>query len=518
MYCSGQFRVLLLTAAMLLPGTVFVLAQSAQSPDKTQADNTEVHLRWGARPGVARYRLQLASDSAFADIVFDRVIAGNDYEIKDLFAGRYFWRVAPLTGKLGEFSSAGSIEVRKQTLVESLTPLQKTRPINDSSGTNTASLIIARGGWRAAVGDIAHPLLAHLRSPASLDLVGINSEGVMFALDASSGVALWSTGRGNFDSTRAASGSSAVLLARSRSGLDNLVVLAGVNVTAIEGVTGRELWRTTLPAAASSGTIVSDNRSAKILVVDNSSPRLFVLDANNGHLLNQVRLPHRVVGGPVTLLGQGRVVFAYDTGQVEIRDFAGAVVRSGDAGSPATTAPLFIKDRRGDFILLGTRGGLTALAADELSPLGMVAIKDDAPRGALAAADLNGDGSPEVIMMTDRGRVIAVSGADGKILWEATVGNEGQSVAFADIDGDRVLDVVLAGGQSFALALSGRDGSVVWKDNEAPVVVANHSVALAPRSIVAMPYGSGALLIAADPARTGLRAVEFPKGSAPLNH
>ena len=326
MYCSGHFRVLLLIAVMLLSGTVFVLAQSAQL---TQADNTEVHLRWGARPGVARYRLQLASDGAFADIVFDRVVAGNDYEITDLLPGRYFWRVAPLTGKLGEFSSTGSIEVRKQTPPESPTPLQKTRPINDSSRTNTANPIVARGGWRAAVGDIAHPLLAHLRSPASLDLVGINSEGVMFALEASSGVALWSTGRGNLDSTRVAS---TLLLARARSGLDNLVVLAGVNVTAIEGVSGRELWRTTLPAAASSGAIVSDNRSTKILVVDNSSPRLFILDANNGHLLNQVRLPHRVVGGPVTLVGQGRAVFAYDTGQIEVRDFAGAVVRRRTAG------------------------------------------------------------------------------------------------------------------------------------------------------------------------------------------
>ena len=448
---------------MLLPGTVFVLAQTAPSPDNVQTNNTAVHLRWGARPGVARYRLQLASDSAFADIVFDGVVAGNDYQIKDLSPGRYFWRIAPLTGKLGDFSSAGSIEVRKRILPESPTPPQNTPPINDSSRIRSgpASPIVVRGGWRAAVGDIAHPLLAHLRSPASLDLVGLNSEGVMFALDASSGVALWSTGRGKLASTRVASGSSAVLLLRSRSGLDNLVVLSGVNVTAIEGVSGRELWRTTLPAAASSGAIVSDNRSAKILVVDNSSPRLFILDANNGNLLNQVRLPHRVVGGPVTLVGQGRVVFAYDTGQVEIRDFTGAVVRSGDAGSPATTPPLFISDRRGDFVLVGTRGGLTALTADELSPLGMVATKDDVPRGALAAEDLNGDGSPEVIMMTDHGRVIAVSGADGKILWEASVGNEGQSVAFADVDGDRVIDVVLAGGQSFALALSGRDGSVV---------------------------------------------------------
>lgn len=504
---------------MLLPGTVFVLAQTA--PPNSQTNNTEVHLRWGSRPGVSRYRLQLASDSAFADIVFDRVVAGNEYQIQDLPAGRYFWRVAALTAKLGEFSSAGSIDVTKATLSESPPPRQNISPINDSSRTRpvTASPIVVRGGWRAAVGDIAHPLLAHLRSPARLDLVGLNGDGVMFALDASSGVALWTSGRRTADSKLAAPGSSAVLLLRSRSGLDNLVALSGVDVAEIEGASGRQLWRTRLPAAASSGTVVSDSRSAEILLVDNSSPRVFILDANNGNLVNQFRLPHRVVGAPVNLVGQraGRVVFAYDTGQVEIRDFAGTVVRSGDAGSPATTPPLFIRDPRGDFILVGTRGGLTALTADELTPLGMVAIKDDVPRGTLAAEDLNGDGSPEVIMMTERGRVIAVSGAEGKILWEASVGNEGQSVAFADVDGDRVLDVVLAGGQSFALALSGRDGSVVWKDNEPPAVVANHSVSLAPRSIVAVPYGSGALLIAGDPSRTGLRALEFPKGSA-SNH
>src|SRR5882672_6248660 len=108
MYCSGHFRALLLLSAMLLPGFA-VFAQ--RTPPNSQTDNTEVHLHWGARPGVARYRLQLASDSAFADILFDRVVAGNDYQIKDLSPGRYFWRVAPLTDRLGDFSSAAVIAV-----------------------------------------------------------------------------------------------------------------------------------------------------------------------------------------------------------------------------------------------------------------------------------------------------------------------------------------------------------------------------------------------------------------------
>lgn len=527
MSCSIHFRGLLLLAALLLPGAVSVTAHSAPFQSNSQANSTEVHLRWGPRPGVSRYRLQLAGDLAFDDILFDRVISGNEYEIKDLSPGRYFWRIAPLTNRLGEFSSIEAIEVRKEvrnevrkTFPESSTPRPAPTPVNSSSPNRlaTAGPIVTRGGWRTAVGDISHPVLAHLRSSSTLDLVGVNTEGVVFALDASSGVALWSTGRRPADKARSGSGSSAVLLFRSRSGLDNLVVLSGLSVTAIEGASGRQLWQAVLPAVASSGTVISDDHSAELLLIDNSLSRLTILSANNGALLNQIKLPHRVVGAPVTLdtPGAGRVAFAYDTGQIEIRDLAGAVVRSGDAASPATTPPLLIRAGRGDFILVGTRRGLIALTADTLSPLGMVSIKEDAPRGTLAAGDLNGDGTSDVIMLTDRGRVVAVNAADGKTIWEATVGNEAQTIAFADVNGDHVLDVVLDGGQSFALALSGRDGSVVWKDSEVPGLAANHSNASAPRSIVAMSFGSGLLLIAADPSHTSLRALEFPMGAAPL--
>jgi len=141
-------------------------------------------------------------------------------------------------------------------------------------------------------------MLAHLRTPAKLDLVGVNSDGVVFALDATSGVALWSTARRPMDSKRFVSGSAAVFLLRSRSGLDDVIRMSGVDVTSIEGTNGRELWRTTLPAAASSGMVIND-KGSRILLVDNSGPRLFLLDALTGNLLSQVKLPHRVVGAPV---------------------------------------------------------------------------------------------------------------------------------------------------------------------------------------------------------------------------
>ena len=514
MYCSGHFRVLLLIAALSsgLPVASSVLAQG--TPGSPQ-NGTEVQLRWGARPGVTRYRLQLATDGSFSDIMFDRVVTGNEYKVEGLDPGRYFWRIAPLTNRRGDFSSAGVIEVSRIVPRPTPTPRPTIQSVKDPVKINPT---VPRGGWRAAVGDIAHPVLAHLRSNTELDLVGINSDGVIYALEAKSGVALWSTGRRTANSKLVLPGSATVVLVRARSGLDNVVALSATSVTAIEGSTGRELWKTTLPAAAFSATVVSGNHSQAILVIDNSLQRLFTLDAVNGNLQPQIKLPHRVVGAPVVLPGQstGQIAIAYDTGQIEIRNMAGSLVRSGDAGSPATTPPLFIRGRGGDFILVGTRGGLTALTAGELKPVGMVAIKDDRPRGTLAAEDLDGDGSPEVFMMTDRGRLIAVSGADGQPIWEAIVGNDAQSVAFAEVDADRVLDVVVAGGQGFALVLSGKDGSVVWKDKEQPVLAANHSVALASRSIIAMRYGAGTLLIAGDPSRTGLRALEFPKPTAPL--
>lgn len=504
---------LLLSVVILLSAWAVTFPTFAQIAPAPNVQGTEVDLRWGSQAGAARYRLQLATDRSFADILFDRVISGNEYKVTGLEPGRYFWRVAPLTNRLGEFSSAGVFEVSRITTRPSPTPRTS---INNPNSDRPANPILARGGWRAAVGDIAHPVLAHLRFREKPDLIGMNSEGVIFALDAASGVAIWSTGRRAAKSN--ISGQAGVVVLPSRSGLDNAVAFSGASVSAIEGTSGRELWRTTLPAPAMNATVVSDNRSQTILFIDNSLQRMFTLDALNGTLLSQIRLSRRVVGAPVVMTGHGsgQVVIALDSGRIEVRSMAGDIVRSGDAGSRATTSPLLVKGPRGDLILVGTRAGLTALNASDLNPLGMVAIKDDTPRGTLAAADLDGDGSMEVIMMTEHGRVIAVSGADGKTIWDAMAGNDAQAVAFADVNADRIVDVVVAGGQSFALVLSGKDGSVLWKDSEPAGSVANHSINLAPRSIITMRYGAGALLIAADSSRTGLRALEFPKGSAPL--
>ena len=521
MFCHRHLSLFILTAATLLlaglpahsNGSTFGRNPSSSATPAGQL--TKAHLRWGARPGVVRYRLQLASDREFTDIIFDRVVSGNEYEVSDLVPGRYFWRVAALSNKPLQFSSAGVIDVspaiqKPDPRADLMSPRQ---PINARTpNPTTASRVASGDGWRALIGEVSGPALAHLRSANALDLVAVNNAGVVYALDADSGVALW-TARPRPQQTgspRVGAAPIAPLIVTSRTGLDNVVVLANGTVRALDGASGRELWRTALPAPASGGVALD----SELFIIDNSLQRLFLIDSLTGKLSAQTELPSRAFGAPVAFDhgGQRGVMIAFENGRLEFRDVAGKTIRSGNAGSPATTKPLFVSGPRGGLVLLGTRGGLTAFEGEDLRALGRVALKDDPPRGTLSAADLFGDGVAEVIMLTEHGRVVAVNAVDGKILWESSGTNDAQSVAFADVDGDRVLDILVASGQTFAMALSGRDGSVVWKEDE-PALAANHAISLAPRSMLAAPHSSGILLIGIDPSRIGLRAVAFPRGT-----
>jgi len=499
---SNHVRILLLGVFVALSGNAAGL--TAQPQQATQA-NTTVHLRWGVRPGVFRYRLQLANDSTFRDIVFDRVVNGNDATVDDLSPGRYFWRVASLTTKLGEFSSAGVVEVQAPGKAVGPTNNQSKPPVVP---TNT---IKATGGWHTAVGDVSQLVIAHLHSADRFDVVGTNSDGVTYALDAATGVALWSARANIIGSGGSAPG--APLVISTRAGLADIAIFAGTSLSRIEGSTGRELWRANLPFPVTSGVVLGE---AKLALIDNSLQRLMILDSRDGRLIAQANLPARVVRAPKAIPLQTGFILAYDTGRVEIRNSGGVLLRSGDAGSAATTAPIFIRSASGELILVGTRDGLTAMTASELSPLGRVALANDAPRGVLMAQDLDGDGNVEVIMNTFRGHVVAVNAKDGRILWDVASDAQAISFAFADINGDHVLDVFVAGGQSFAVALSGRDGSTLWKESPS-LPIANHVTAGDSRAVVAVPFGSGALLIGVETSRAGVRAVGFSRAEVRPN-
>ena len=89
----------LLTHALLLalvgPASL-AQVKTRQTPRQV---GPSILVRWQGKPGVERYRLQLATDETFKDIVFDQAVVGRQHVVKELPPGNYFWRVAPAAGE-----------------------------------------------------------------------------------------------------------------------------------------------------------------------------------------------------------------------------------------------------------------------------------------------------------------------------------------------------------------------------------------------------------------------------------
>jgi outer membrane protein assembly factor BamB len=208
------------------------------------------------------------------------------------------------------------------------------------------------------------------------------------------------------------------------------------------------------------------------------------------------------------------VLLALNNGKLDVRNPAGDSTLSIKLDAALTTAPLIVRAPRGQIVMIGTESGLVALSAADLEPLWRVATEGDAPQGVLAATDLDGDGADEVVMITRRGRVVAVNTASGKIRWYTEGASDAAGAAFADVNGDGTPDVLVAGGKDFALGFSGRDGTLIWKAEETNARAIALDSTARPRSLLAGQFGgSTILLVGADPARTGLRAVGLPAGA-----
>lgn len=507
-----RFFLLLLVFIAITPAPN-IIAQSDQPA--TQA-KTSLHLRWSGQQGVLRYRLQLAKDEQFKDIVFDRAVFGTEYVVTELGPGRYFWRVAPAVKETGTFSPARPIEiVEGGTSGGSST--ETTRP-------TTALLPASNAGWRTTTGAIARPLIAHLRSTSIYDIVGVNTDGMVYGLDGATGVALWA-GRFRPNAKRGEpTGNSGAptftpVLIDGRGGLANVVGAFEGGVRALEGATGKEVWRTTLKDRAVYGAVaIPEGGGAKtLLIASDNTPTLTVLNAETGQIISETQLDGAVIAAPTAFpLGSGNaVVLALEGGELDMRSSSGERVRFVKMDTKLTTPPLIVNAPRGTLVLVGSESGLITLTAADFKPIGRIATEGDAPAGVLAAADLDADGAPEILMLTRRGRLVSISTTDGKIKWYTSGATDAASSAFADLNSDGVLDVLVAAGQDFARGFSGRDGSLLWKAEEDSKSAATASAPSQARALVTGTFGDGlnALAVGTDTAGTGLRAVGLPKDS-----
>lgn len=61
-------------------------------------------IQWNKQKGVTRYRLQIAIDERFRDVVFDTPIKGERYVVNSLPSGHYYWRVMPVGSRWDSYS------------------------------------------------------------------------------------------------------------------------------------------------------------------------------------------------------------------------------------------------------------------------------------------------------------------------------------------------------------------------------------------------------------------------------
>jgi outer membrane protein assembly factor BamB len=507
-------RVILLT--LILAAASSAAQVRAQVTAQAPQTKTSLHLRWPAQEGVLRYRLQLARDDKFQDIVFDRAVFGTEYVVTELGPGKYFWRYAPAVKETGTFTTPRPIEIAEDGAANPGSgPTPDRTPATISPAANT--------GWRTTTGLVALPLIAHLRSGSSSDVVGVNADGMVYALDGTNGVALWTARyrpnakRGEPTGSGGAPAFTPVLV-EGRDSLYNVVVAFEGGVRAIEGSTGRELWRAPLANRALGGAVAAAaGGGAKALLVVGDNATLTALDPTTGKVLSETKLDGTLVAAPTVFPAGGgsAVALSLSGGALDVRDHAGQRLRFLKMDTNITTPPLFVATQRATLVLVGTENGLISLNAEDLKPLGRIATESDAPTGTLAAADLDGDGAPEVLMLTRRGRLVAVGTADGKIKWYTPGATDASSAAFADLNNDGVLDVLVAGGQDFARGFSGRDGSLIWKAEEEARGNAQGADAGQARALVTGTFGNGGApyVVGTDTARSGLRAVGLPKDS-----
>src|SRR3712207_4960190 len=284
-------------------------------------------------------------------------------------------------------------------------------------------------GWRVATGEVVKIAPASLRPGGVVDFVGLGADGRVFAVDGASGISLW-TARYNPAAAGQASGSKSV-------GFEPLVVgdpLRGTyvvvatqgGVRALLGDTGRETWRASLEGAAASGTAADlDGDGKQELVVVTEGPEMFyVINPLSGRVQASQKLPGEAAGKPHPFDAGGRrgVLLALKKGSVEFRGGDGQVVAAAKIDEDVTTAPLVTRRGEMAFMTVGGKSALWALSVPDLKVLGAIKAEDDSIRGGLASADVEGDGSTEIVMVTQKGRVALVSTDDGTVKWYAEGG------------------------------------------------------------------------------------------------
>jgi outer membrane protein assembly factor BamB len=446
---------LLLTLLLVLLTSVGnTVAQAHNTP--AQADITR--LQWNKQPGIDRYRLQIAKDDQFNDVLFDGVVAGQEYVVKDLEPGRYYWRLTSLDPRKGQLQPPTPFEVPSAKI-----------PSSEKVGSPASSPAFAKHlfstspGWLAAIGEVSSPLLAQLRENSSPYIVGINRQGDVYAINSTNGVPLWIARYQREVKADTYAAKTFQPLAVNGDGARTIVAYER-GVRALDSVTGREIWSRELTDHPVGGLVADIDGKPGVEIYLCGLKQMIVLDAATSSVVSETRLASEPLGAPLLL--ENKLLVPLRDG-FELRSFDGSEVRRIETGSDLTTAPLFVTTSRGNLVLVGTKSGLATFAVKDFAPLERTELtQGDYPVGTLAVIPNSGSAISETLVMTTNlGRVVAIDLAVRQVKWTANNVAAAVGVSFADIDSDGTVEILLPGPESFAIALSSRDGSVVWSSD-----------------------------------------------------
>ena len=470
-------------------------------------------IEWVGKTGVTRFRLQIASDEQFSNVIFDGVVDGSEYLARDLEPGHYYWRVAPAKSPGRQFLKVAQFEVRS-VRAEKPPPSFSVSP---SSGPLAP-------GWFTTTGEISTPIAAQLRTESDLDFIGVNSEGTVYALDGLRGIALW-TARYHLSLKHGVKSSPIgrqfvpLIVSGTLTGTNHgplIVVAYEKGLRALEAATGREVWSSELPGIV--GGLAADitgGAEPVLYLADDSRDQLVGLNARTGSVESVSKLSGKPVGAPVLLATKNShlLLLPLDGGQIDVIKDGGQYVRSVKTGSAITTSPVIVETSRGVLMLVGTKDGLAAFDATEFQPLGRIAVEKDFPIGSLSVSDEDRDGRADiVVMVTNLGRVSAASLSDGKIKWFVEGFDLAAAATFVDLNGDGRLELILPGKNSFAIGLSGDDGSKIWESPSVDPSNSNVGLPVRTRRLATATMKDGRVVIVGNDASSmGLRAIELPR-------
>lgn len=487
-----------------------------QKPVSTSTPQTE-RIAWTGQTGVKRFRLQIANDEQFNDVMFDGLVTGSEYVARDLVPGRYYWRVASADSPSLQFLKVAQFEIKPKNEGKQPPPVSASSPVP-----------VIAPGWFVTTGEISTPIAAQLRKGSDLDFIGVNSEGTVYALDGSRGIALWTA-----PYKLAAKRSGRQLLPLRQfvpiivngigSGVDSdslAIVSFEKGLRALEGSTGRQVWSTEFTRSIVGGLVADMDAKAgpEVYLSDERQDQLVILDARTGSVQSVTKLSGKPVGAPVLLSNKTArlLLIPLNGGAIDVRKSDGEHFRTIRTGSTVTAPPIVVQTSRGVLMLVGTKDGLAAFDGNSFAPLGRFAIENDYPIGSLSMTDLDGDNTADIaVVLTNRGRVANVNLSDGTIRWIVEGFSLANAVAFADVDKDGRPDLLLPGNKSFAVGLSRDDGSRIW---ESPATDAAGLTSRSPsrtrRLATATMKDGRVMIVGNDPSSTGLRAIELAKGEA----